>query len=215
MKIKICGLKYRENLEGVIACLPDFVGFIFYAKSPRFVRADSDVFCVDCKGVGKIGVFVNETPEEIARVVETCGLDGVQLHGEESARQIEVLRKLLPKTLIVKAVSVAGPSSIACCLEYADLVDYFLFDTATPSYGGSGKQFDWSVLFSYQLKVPFILGGGLHPLNIGEVPKIHNLKGFDFNSKLEERPGIKSLELVKEAIRTVREESWDDNQAEA
>lgn len=215
MKIKICGLKYRDNLEQVVSCQPDFVGFIFYAKSPRFVTPGSEVFGVNCKDVGKVGVFVNETSEAIVRVVEVCGLDAVQLHGDESIREVEVLRNRLPATMLIKAVSMTGPSSIRHCASYADVVDYFIFDTATPNYGGSGKQFDWETLFSYQMKVPFILSGGLSPFNVAQVPKVANLTCLDFNSKLEERPGVKNIELVEKAIKKVREESWNDNQAKA
>jgi phosphoribosylanthranilate isomerase len=200
MEIKVCGMRELGNIQGLISEVkPDWMGLIFYPKSPRFVTEDKaiDFNKVDVK---KVGVFVNETEIEILRKVNLFGLSAIQLHGSESAEFAERLSQNT-EAEIWKVISVKEEIDWESLEGYLPFVDKFLFDTATAAHGGSGKKFDWSVLETYPFDKSFLLSGGLDEESAGEIlnlnRQIPQLSGVDLNSKFEDAPGLKNIEKLK------------------
>jgi len=203
MKLKICGLKYKENIEQVAALQPDYIGFIFYPKSKRFLGEDFVMPNIS-PNIKKVGVFVNATLEDIKEKVTTYKLDLVQLHGDESP---EFCAQLKPIVKVIKAFGIDNSFDFKILESYKNYCDYFLFDTKTNEYGGSGKQFDWSILKSYNNTVPFFLSGGLDLESINGLQlTTSNLQPFaiDVNSKFEIEPGLKEIKKIKLLITSLR-----------
>lgn len=211
MKIKICGMKYPENIQEVADLQPDYVGFIFYDKSKRFVldvnnaRPFDDFIFEDTLRVQKVGVFVNEDIKNIIRIATAYDIKILQLHGDESPEFCENLQLLDFK--IIKAFGIDENFDFSILGEYTDVCDYFLFDTKSKEYGGTGHHFDWNLLKQYNNAKPIFLSGGL---DIQDIPVIHNLSkelnihALDFNSKLEKDYGLKDIELCNEVIKQCR-----------
>lgn len=200
MKLKICGLKHPENIAAVAELKPDFMGFIFYDKSPRNVRNQLDRKVLESlpKSIKKIGVFVNATFEEITKQATDYQLNGIQLHGNESPELCLQLKE--PNLVVFKAFSVDENFDFSVTEPYKKVVDYFLFDTkATGGHGGHGVAFDWKILDKYDNEIPFLLAGGVSLDNIEEVKKLThlNIYGIDVNSKFEIEPGLKDLEKLR------------------
>ena len=153
-----------------------------------------------------MGVFVNQPNEEIARIADRCCLDIIQLHGSESVADIMALRKMLPEdTKVMKAISVSEANDVKKANSYADVVDFLLFDTKCQTVGGSGKQFDWSVLDGYNGDLPFLLSGGIGPDDAERLASFHHPKmiGIDLNSRFEIAPGIKAAAPLASFIKEV------------
>ncbi|WP_439474046.1 phosphoribosylanthranilate isomerase [Algoriphagus formosus] len=200
MEIKVCGMRELGNIQGLIwEVKPDWMGLIFYPKSPRYVTEDKaiDFNKVEVK---KVGVFVNETEIEILRKVNLFELSAIQLHGSESAEFAERLSQNT-EAEIWKVISVKEEIDWESLEGYLPFVDKFLFDTATAAHGGSGKKFDWSVLETYPFDKSFLLSGGLDEESAGEIlnlnRQIPQLSGVDLNSKFEDAPGLKNIEKLK------------------
>ena len=199
IKLKICGLRLRENADSVLDIHPDFIGFIFYCKSPRYVGNRYEWIRqleID-SSLKKVGVFVDNPVEDILCVTRDAGLGFVQLHGNES---VETCRLLREKGLrVIKVFSIGTNFSFSALRSYIDHVDYFLFDTRGKYLGGNGIPFDWSLLEDYPYQVPFFLSGGIGIDNIGHVKYLNHplLYAVDVNSKLELEPGVKDPRLLK------------------
>lgn len=200
MEVKVCGMREPENIRRLISEVkPDWMGLIFYPKSPRYV---SDGFASELKEipVKKVGVFVNESEEVILRKAQEFGLSAIQLHGSES---VEFVKNLSEKTdcELWKVISVGESIDWGNLEGYLPFVDKFLFDTATNAHGGSGKKFDWAVLETYPFNKGFLLSGGLDAESAEEVlalrQQIPQLQGVDLNSKFEDAPGLKNIESLK------------------
>lgn len=206
MKIKICGMKFGENISQVGALQPDFLGFIFYSKSKRFVGDDFSSSSIQNlpKSIKKVGVFVNESPESIVEKVKRFDLDIVQLHGNESVADCEFLKE--NNIEIIKVFSIDENFDFNIVKSYELVCDYFLFDTKTPTYGGSGKTFDWKLLDNFKLEKPFFLSGGLNSESIEKIKKLNYpmLVGLDFNSQLEDKYFKKNISIVTEVILETR-----------
>jgi phosphoribosylanthranilate isomerase len=205
MKLKVCGMRDKANIEEVAALQPDFMGFIFYKKSPRYAGDALDIALAGAlpSSIQKIGVFVNEERATVLEYMEKYQLQYVQLHGEESAAYCKALQEEGAK--IIKAYAVDNRFDFQQLEEYVPYCEYFLFDTKTESYGGSGIAFDWQVLQKYHFSKPFFLGGGVGPANVAEAVAINHPAMFalDVNSRLEISPGLKninSVALIKEAV---------------
>lgn len=206
MLIKICGMKFPKNICEIGALQPDFMGFIFYPKSKRFVGDNFSVSSLEKlpKNIKKVAVFVNKNTNKVIEIVNQYGFDLVQLHGNESVETCAILKQ--KGIQIIKVFSVDNYFDFNETLPYETVCDYFLFDTKTDTYGGSGKAFDWQILEKYTLLKPFFLSGGLSYDNIGKI-KFNNypmLKGLDFNSKLEDSNYKKITEEVQELIEKIR-----------
>lgn len=206
MKIKICGMKFPENISEIGTLQPDYMGFIFYSKSKRFVGEDFSIDSINNlpKSIKKVGVFVNESVANILEKVTKYKLEAIQLHGNESVADCEILKK--NNIEIIKAFSIDENFDFETLEVYEEVCDYFLFDTKTPDYGGSGKIFDWQLLENYILEKPFFLSGGLN-LEVIEKIKDYNFKnlaGLDFNSQLENIDFSKNYQKTKQILQQLR-----------
>lgn len=216
MIVKVCGMRDSDNIRQVAALGIDWMGMIFWSKSPRNVTmipsyagiipdwAPKDAIMTDRPHLKRVGVFVNEMPQNIITRVVNFQLDLVQLHGHETPTLIRNLRRTIdpdikPGIKFIKAISVSCRDDIAAYKTYADCVDYFLFDTKCPTVGGSGQQFDWSVLDAYDGKVPFLLSGGIGPDDAERIRAFHHPMciGIDLNSRFETAPGMKDVERLR------------------
>lgn len=202
MKLKICGMKYPENMLEVGALLPDYMGFIFWKKSARYFDG---IIPGLPKSIKKVGVFVNAPLEEILEKIEKHDLQAVQLHGDESVEFCETLKKKMPKlTEVIKVFSILDTFDFAILKPFESVCDYFLFDTKGKLPGGNGTTFDWKVLENYPSTKPFFLSGGIGLEEMEAVNEIlkTNLPVYaiDVNSKFEIEPGLKNIQLCTDAI---------------
>jgi phosphoribosylanthranilate isomerase len=204
MKIKVCGLKHPENIASVAALSPDYMGFIFYKNSPRFIDDVNDEILKKIPaGIAKTAVFVNETPGNINKLISAYNFDIIQLHGDESP---DFCCSFRDKVKVVKAFGLTDDFDFEQLKDYINKVDFFLFDAKTDLYGGSGNIFDWSVLDEYNLEIPFFLSGGISLENIEQIKNINHpqLYGVDLNSKFESLPGVKDISQLKKAFVIVK-----------
>jgi phosphoribosylanthranilate isomerase len=201
MKLKVCGMREPDNIRELKQQInPDWMGLIFYPPSPRFVdnRYAASLKELDIK---KVGVFVDRDWNEIQKTVSAFGLSALQLHGEESADQVERIKERIALP-IIKAVPVKGNIIWEDLEPYLPSVDYFLFDTFTGAYGGSGKVFNWELLIDYPYDKPFLLSGGLSLEHADLIKsfekKLPQMAGIDINSKFEIAPGLKNIDMISE-----------------
>ncbi|MBP1676894.1 MAG: phosphoribosylanthranilate isomerase [Bacteroidetes bacterium] len=198
-------MKHPQNIQLIAALQPDMMGFIFYPKSPRYAEPlDMAVLESLPRNIKKIGVFVNEDLERILTFVFKYKLDGVQLHGIENK---DICQKLKEAGLIVlKAFPIAEVSNFQVTAIYEGVCDYFLFDTKTEAYGGSGVKFNWAMLDEYTGETPFLLSGGIAADDAEAILKINHPKfvGVDLNSKFELEPGLKNVEMLNVFLKELR-----------
>lgn len=200
MKIKVCGLRDKNNIQEVASLNPDYMGFICYEPSPRYVKDIQVNVLADLPStIYKTAVFVNADAETINELIDTYHFDAIQLHGSESPDFADSFRS---KVTVFKAFGLDADFDFEQLNNYANKVDYFLFDTKTDMHGGSGKTFDWRMLDNYKLDIPFLLSGGLSLDNLEEVSTITHPQfyGVDLNSKFETAPGIKDIDKLKKAF---------------
>ena len=193
MKLKVCGMKYSQNITEIENLFPDLMGFIFYEKSKRFFNQPE--INLNNK-VKRVGVFVNENIQEIKNKIKKYKLDYVQLHGEEN---VNFCHSLQPFVKIIKVFKIDYNFNFKKTEEFEEVCDYFLFDTKSQLHGGSGKKFDWDLLKNYNCKKDFFLSGGIDIGDIEEIKKIvksYPIAGIDVNSKFE----LDNLEKDKEKI---------------
>ena len=188
-----------DNIRAVDALGVDWIGFIFYPDSKRYV---GDELTKLPRTAERVGVFVNESMEVILENVVSYFLDIVQLHGDESPEFCKELRK--HHIQVMKAFSIGDRLPSEEIATYDGCCDYFLFDTQTPTYGGSGRQFDWDILHYYQGNTPFILSGGIGPDDVDDIRELNNPMciGIDINSKFELSPANKDVESIKQFIKS-------------
>ena len=181
-----------ENIRQVEALGVDMMGFIFWPKSSRYVSQRPDYLPTQCK---RVGVFVDEDPEQVKRLADDYGLDYIQLHGQESPAYISQLGELY----IIKAFNIATAEDLLQTRPYEGLVDCFLFDAKGKSVGGNGEKFNWTVLADYVGKTPFLLSGGIGPDDAAQVNAFRHPKciGIDLNSRFELSPGLKDINKLK------------------
>jgi phosphoribosylanthranilate isomerase len=206
LKIKVCGMRDSENISGVAATLPDYLGFIFYPKSKRFVGIEpsSEVLAIVPDTIKKVGVFVDETPEKVLETVQNWNLDVVQLHGNESPEYCQKIGE--SEITVFKAFSVDDQFDFEKLTQYSGVCDYFLFDTKGQLPGGTGQKFNWQLLENYKGDVPFFLSGGIGPDDLEAVLNFSHpqLFGIDINSGFEISPALKDVEKVKTFISGIR-----------
>jgi len=223
MKLKVCGMKYVENIQQIAELQPDYLGFIFYEKSKRnFEGIIPDL----PNTIKKTGVFVNEHLEIVISLIEEYRLDSVQLHGDESVAYVAELKQHLAerRTLfieenksikkrknqhyiskneieIIKVFGIKDSFNFSVLEPYLDVVDFFLFDTKGAARGGNGVKFDWTVLENYPYKKPFFLSGGIGLEDVEQIQTIRKtnlpIYALDVNSKFESKPGLKNSNEVK------------------
>ena len=200
MKLKVCGMRDPYNIHEVAALNPDFMGFIFYPPSPRYLASAIDIPWASLDDILLTGVFVDEQHKVIKEKAREFRLKAVQLHGNESPEFCRLLRDEGLKVL--KAIPVDRKDDFKGAGKYRGAVDFFLFDTKTEAHGGSGRRFDWELLHDYTADIPFLLSGGI---SIDDVERIRQLQhpmlsGVDVNSRFEVAPGLKDAALLQQFI---------------
>ena len=205
MIIKVCGMRDVDNIIQAGMAGMDWMGMIFWQKSARYVNNPDTAKAIP-EGVKKVGVFVNELPENIVEKADKYSLDIIQLHGSEEVDTIRELRLRLHDKVFVKAISVSQTEDIRLAEMYDKEVDYLLFDTKCKSVGGSGRQFEWSILQNYKGDTPFLLSGGIGPDDAENVKAFKHpmMAGIDLNSKFELSPGLKDVEKLSAFIAETR-----------
>ncbi len=230
--IKVCGMRDADNINEVAQIGIDLMGFIFWPKSPRYVEMipsrngclpdyseerlrrvcqNGETAATTAAAPQRVGVFVDDMPQNILTRIYNYDLQYIQLHGNESATMIENLKRTLipdiaPGIKIIKALSIAGKDDVKRYKDYEGLVDLFLFDTRCKTVGGSGQQFDWNVLDAYAGCTPFLLSGGIGPDDAQRVRSFRHpmLAGIDLNSRFETQPARKDPELLRNFIGQLR-----------
>ena len=207
IKIKVCGMRDLNNITQVAALEPDYMGFIFYAPSPRYVGGDFTLMDKSTPAMKRVGVFVNADNDEIVKQSRAVGFDHVQLHGNESVQQADKLKEL--GFTVIKVFSVDDDFDFALTKQFTPAVDFFLFDTKGKFHGGNARTFNWKVLSRYDQDVPFFLSGGLSVENIDDISSLEgmNLHALDVNSGAEQAPGfkdVKKLEAIFKAMEKLR-----------
>ena len=211
-------MRDADNIRDISALGVDMIGLIFYPPSPRYVQQFSSgagIIPDYAPDMGKtplrVGVFVDDMPQNIVTRVYNYKLDYIQLHGNEPRETLENLRATIdpdikPKIKIIKAISVSSAEDIKKYKEYVGAADLFLFDTKCKTVGGSGEQFDWQVLQAYDGDVPYLLSGGIGPDDAERVKNFHHPKciGIDLNSKFEIEPALKDVEKLKQFLVKVK-----------
>lgn len=211
-------MRDADNIRDISALGVDMIGLIFYPPSPRYVQQFSSgagIIPDYAPDMGKtplrVGVFVDDMPQNIVTRVYNYKLDYIQLHGNEPRETLENLRATIdpdikPKVKIIKAISVSSAEDIKKYKEYVGAADLFLFDTKCKTVGGSGEQFDWQVLQAYDGDVPFLLSGGIGPDDAERIKNFHHPKciGIDLNSKFEIESALKDVEKLKQFLVKVK-----------
>lgn len=226
MKIKVCGMRDPENIHAVKELGIDFLGLIFWPKSSRYVkditvRAGNIPDIPTELGMTKsqerqpatVGVFVNEMPQTVVTHAYNYKLDYIQLHGEESPTYIDNLKRtlipdLMPEIKVIKALSIREADDVKRWRQYKDHTDLILFDTKCDCVGGSGKQFDWSVLEGYDGDIPFLLSGGIGPKDAERVKRFSHPMciGIDINSRFETAPAMKDISKLRTFINEIQQQ---------
>ena len=206
MKIKICGMRNQSNIEDLVKLKPDYIGFIFYSKSKRFIgeKMPEEIQSLIPVYIQKVGVFVDEPFDNLLEKFRNNKLDMIQLHGSELPGYCERLKKLdIP---VIKVFSIDAEFDFETVKPYNPFCDFYLFDTASELRGGSGIRFDWKILDQYKEEKPFFLSGGIHPEDVQSIKDIkHNaLYAIDVNSGFEIEPGIKDIPKLNSFIAELR-----------
>ena len=195
MKLKVCGMREPDNIAALSALQPDYMGFIFWAPSSRYV---SEVTPVLDKSIKKTGVFVDASVDYIQSSISAHQLQAVQLHGEETPGYCQLLQGFGVE--VIKAFSVKDAFDFSMLEAYENSCDFFLFDTKGALPGGNGYTFDWSLLKEYPSQKPFFLSGGIGLENTQEIKELLNtdlpLYAIDVNSKFELAPGLKKIKDI-------------------
>jgi phosphoribosylanthranilate isomerase len=207
MKIKVCGMKYPQNIKDVLNIGIDWMGFIFYPESKRYFKGD--LSGIDFKNTYKTGVFVDETIDNIEAIAHRYDLNYIQLHGNETPG---FCRELKQKSYrIIKVFKVNDTFDFKQCEAYLPYSDLFLFDTKGKLPGGNGFSFNWSVLQNYTFDKPFLLSGGI---DLSLLPSIIDFKhpkciGVDVNSGFETAPGLKDTRQLKQFVNKIKNEIYN------
>lgn len=204
MRLKVCGMRELENISALSQLDPNYIGFIFWSESSRFV--DKKTPPLD-KKIIKTGVFVDATFDYILTKIKDHQLDAVQLHGQESCSYCKVIKDYGLK--VIKSFSIKNTFDFNTLEDYENSCDYYLFDTKGKLPGGNGFAFDWKILNEYPSQKPFFLSGGIGVDNLNEIKKLVKTKlpihAIDVNSKFETAPGNKNIELLKKFKKEIDE----------
>jgi len=206
MLIKVCGMRHAGNIAQLSLLRPDYMGFIFFGKSPRYAgeMLKADVLAAIPANIIKTGVFVNASLDSVLETVTRFGLDAVQLHGDESP---EMCGRIKAQGL--KVLKVFHPKSrgdFDASKPYEAVCDYFLFDTPSVAHGGSGRKFDWKLLDDYTGSVRFFLSGGIDARDLNDINALSHpqLAGLDINSRFEIVPALKNIPALRRFLEAVK-----------
>lgn len=211
VEAKICGIKTREALDAATSGGARFVGFVFYARSPRYVTPEAAGALARAvpPGVRKVGLLVDMDDAFIADVLARAPLDMLQLHGQETPARAAAIKARfgLP---VMKAIKLAAPADVAAAVPFDGHVDWLLFDAKTPPAmanalpGGNAVSFDWTILKGASFPVPWMLSGGLTPENVAAAVSTTGARAVDVSSGVEEAPGQKSPARIRAFLDAVR-----------
>ena len=197
MKLKVCGMRTPENIEALAALNPDYMGFIFWAPSSRFVNKTTPLLS---KKIKKTGVFVDATIDYIETIIKEHDLQAVQLHGKEAPEFCAYIKTL--DVEVIKAFSMKEAFDFKSLEPYETACDFYLFDTKGELPGGNGYGFDWSILKNYPSVKPFFLSGGIGKEEVSQILELRNtdlpLYAIDVNSKFESAPGVKKIDELEQ-----------------
>lgn len=208
-RIKICGVRDRAAIDAAAAGQADYVGFVFFPKSPRNLSLDDAAGLAGAvpSGIRRIGLFVNADDEAIGAAVRAARLDGVQLHGDEGPERVAAVKARFGVE-VWKAVPVATRADLAGARRYAGIADRVLFDAKTPPDaalpGGMGVRFDWRLLAGFDAGAPWGLAGGLDASTVGEALATTQAPLVDVSSGVEDAPGVKSPAKIRAFCEAVR-----------
>ena len=212
LQIKVCGMTDINQAGALEAMGVDYIGFIFYVPSKRYVLNSlqlSDLKSFTPAQAKKVGVFVNEPIESIVNIIAAAGIDMAQLHGDEEVEYFRELKEKLVESNMhhVKLIKVFRVGDkMPKIAPFENLADYYLFDTDSKMYGGTGAHFNWELLKGNAINKPFFLSGGIGPNDIGGIEVMKKTKAgkdlsvLDINSQFETAPGYKNLEKIKTFI---------------
>lgn len=214
-EVKICGLRSEAALDAALAGGADYVGFVFYAPSPRNIAPNAARALADrARGRAKVvALFVDPDDELLASVIDAVSPDIIQLHGAESPARVSDIARRFGRP-VLKAVSVADAKDVEAALAYAGHADRILFDAkllegaAGALPGGNGIAFDWQALAGLEGRIDFMLAGGLNPANVAEAIRCTGAHAVDVSSGVESRPGEKDPDLIRrflQAAKTVKQ----------
>lgn len=203
LKIKVCGLNNKTNIINIAKIKPDYMGFIYYKYSKRYVGNKFNIPFL-AKKIKKVGVFVNENEDFILKKSFENKLDFVQLHGDEDINYCYNIKNKGIK--IIKSFGIDDNFNFRTIKLYKNICNFFLFDNKTDNYGGSGKKFLWKKIDDYNLDIPFFISGGIALSDINNILSISHpcFLGVDINSKFEIKNGIKNLNIVDNFIKKLR-----------
>lgn len=211
VEVKICGITDEEAMDAAIEAGADYVGLVFFPKSPRNVDPDRAAELVEfapCE-VTKVGLFVDPDDATLDRVLTRVRLDLLQLHGNESPERIEAIR-LEYGLPVMKVLSVAESADLAAAEPYLAVSDRLLFDAKPPKGsvlpGGNAVSFDWSILAGRKWGLPWMLAGGLTAANVAEALRISGAPAVDVSSGVESAPGVKDPDKIRAFIKAARGE---------
>ncbi len=208
-RVKICGITELEHARYASGALIDFLGFIFYEKSPRYISPEKAGAIINwIEGPQKVGVFVNQPLDDVNHYALMSGVDYVQLHGEETPEYIDLLDKPVIKSFRIHP-EMSEDDLRKVIDPYLNHTEYLLFDAwDDKEYGGTGKTFDWDMLQAIGEDIPFFLAGGLGTKNIRKAIKTVRPFAVDLSSSLESEPGKKDFDKMDDFIEEMRE-IWD------
>lgn len=202
ISVKICGLTDPDSVDAAVEGGADYIGFVFFDKSPRHIQPEAAAELSDGspEDVSKVGLFVDPDDDQLDRVLSQVRLDVLQLHGEETPERIDAIR-LAYGVPVMKVIGVADLTDIGIADRYADHADMLLFDAKPPAGsdrpGGNATAFPWDLMDAYTGTLPWLLAGGLTPDNVAEAIATAGAPGVDVSSGVESAPGRKDPALIK------------------
>ena len=207
VKVKICGITTQEAATTALESGADFIGFVFYPKSPRYIEPHKAKEIADSLPVSikKVGLFVEPTDQQIQEIYNENIIDYIQLHGHETPERAKHIRKHFPGLKIIKALPISNESSIDVTKDYSEYVDWFLFDAPESALpGGNGIPFDWNLVKNIDSMKPWFLAGGLNASNVYGAIKETQAHGVDVSSGVEIEPGKKDLKKIQDFIKEAK-----------
>lgn len=204
-KVKICGITNLEDARFASGALVDYLGFIFTEKSKRYIDPEKAGAIINwVEGPEKVGVFMNQSLDDVNLLAKFSGIDYVQLHGQETVEYCQLIEKPIIKVIHVGESTIREELEASVAL-YSEVAEFLLFDTQNNGeYGGTGKTFDWSLLNDIAGEKPFFLAGGLNPDNVSEAIDLVQPYAVDVNSGVEEEPGLKDFEKIEQLMANLK-----------
>lgn len=193
-------MRQFQNIEQLVELPIDYMGMIFYEKSPRFLEKHGAIEIPDTKNIQRVGVFVNATKAYLLEMKDKYQLNIAQLHGDETPDFCNEIAALIP---VAKAFRVSEGFDFEQCKAYTTSAEFFIFDTKAKAYGGTGKKFDWSILNHYKGKTPFLLSGGIRLADVPDIQAFSHPQriGVDVNSGFETEPALKNIKELNEFVK--------------